>query len=140
MIDSKDRRIAVYGLAVEDGAILLARIARSEPAAGMFTLPGGGMEWGEAPRETLEREFREETGLVPVIHHPVLVRSRVWAAGEESDRPVHSMQVVFAVSASGVPRSERSGSTDHAEWVSVERLAEFPVVQLVTDALEGALP
>jgi hypothetical protein len=69
----------------------------------------------------------------------VLVRSRVWAAGQESDRPVHSLQVVFAVSVAGVPRPERSGSTDHAEWVSVERLAEFPVVPLVTDAVE-ALP
>ncbi len=136
MIDSKNRRIAVYGLAVTGASVLLARVAPAYAAAGIFTLPGGGMEWGETPRETLAREFWEETGLVPAIHQPVLVRSRVWEAGEEFDRPIHSMQVVFAVSASGSPRPETSGSTDHAAWVPLERLSSVPITPVADEAVQ----
>lgn len=49
---------------VRDGAgrILLARRA-GDPGKGLWDLPGGFMDEGEEPLETLRRELREETGL-----------------------------------------------------------------------------
>lgn len=135
MIDRLGRRIAVYGLALEGGAVLLARVAPTYPAAGMFTLPGGGMDWGETPRQALRREFEEETGLVPSIGDPILVTSRVWQADEEDGHTVHSLQIVFGAVASGPPRPERSGSTDHAEWISLADLSAVSVVPMVAEAL-----
>jgi 8-oxo-dGTP diphosphatase len=44
------------------GRILLARRA-AEPGAGLWDLPGGFMDEGEEPLETLRRELHEETGL-----------------------------------------------------------------------------
>jgi 8-oxo-dGTP diphosphatase len=44
------------------GRILLARRA-ADPGAGLWDLPGGFMDEGEEPLETLRRELREETGL-----------------------------------------------------------------------------
>jgi ADP-ribose pyrophosphatase YjhB (NUDIX family) len=52
----------VQGILERDGRILLARRAR-EPRRGLWDLPGGFLEEGEAPLEGLRREFREETGL-----------------------------------------------------------------------------
>jgi ADP-ribose pyrophosphatase YjhB (NUDIX family) len=46
----------------ERGRILLARRAH-DPGAGLWDLPGGFMDQGEEPLETLRRELREETGL-----------------------------------------------------------------------------
>jgi ADP-ribose pyrophosphatase YjhB (NUDIX family) len=46
----------------EAGRILLARRAH-DPGAGLWDLPGGFMDEGEEPLETLRRELREETGL-----------------------------------------------------------------------------
>jgi NAD+ diphosphatase len=46
----------------ESGRVLLARRAR-EPSLGLWDLPGGFVEEGEHPTDTLRRELLEETGL-----------------------------------------------------------------------------
>ena len=47
---------------VQDGRILLIKRA-VEPSKGKWSIPGGGVEWGEPLVEALKREVREETGL-----------------------------------------------------------------------------
>jgi ADP-ribose pyrophosphatase YjhB (NUDIX family) len=56
-------RLAVSAGIFRDGKILLVRRAR-EPAKGVYTFPGGRVEFGESLTEALTREIREETGLV----------------------------------------------------------------------------
>ena len=53
--------VRVYGLLEWNGAILLSR----ENIKGQLYVkfPGGGLEWGEGPRETVVREFKEEAGV-----------------------------------------------------------------------------
>lgn len=55
-------RLAVSAGIFRDGKILLVRRAR-EPAKGVYTFPGGRVEFGESLHEALAREVREETGL-----------------------------------------------------------------------------
>jgi 8-oxo-dGTP diphosphatase len=47
---------------VRDGRILLTRRA-IEPAHGLWTFPGGYVDWGESVAEAARREMREEVGL-----------------------------------------------------------------------------
>ncbi len=56
--------IGVAGAArTSDGKWILIRRADT----GRWALPGGTMEWGETIVESLEREFREETGIRGVV-------------------------------------------------------------------------
>jgi ADP-ribose pyrophosphatase YjhB (NUDIX family) len=54
--------VAVGGVAVVDGALLLVRRAK-HPQAGRWTIPGGHVEPGETLASAVEREMLEETGL-----------------------------------------------------------------------------
>ncbi|MBT0774229.1 NUDIX hydrolase [Kineosporia sp. J2-2] len=50
--------VSVKGIAFEDGKVWLRMNERQE-----WELPGGKMDAGEQPRQTAEREIREELGL-----------------------------------------------------------------------------
>jgi ADP-ribose pyrophosphatase YjhB (NUDIX family) len=70
--------LAVSAAIFRDGRVLVVRRAR-QPAAGLFTLPGGCVEAGETLNEALAREVMEETGLVIATiglagHREVVVR------------------------------------------------------------------
>lgn len=52
----------VYALAMYDDQVIRIHKGRG-PYRGKWDLPGGRIEFGESPRETLERELMEETGL-----------------------------------------------------------------------------
>ena len=55
-------QLAVSATIFRDDRILLVRRARS-PAKGVYTLPGGRVEFGESLHAALRREIDEETGL-----------------------------------------------------------------------------
>ena len=55
-------QLAVSAAIFRDGKVLLVRRARS-PSKGLYSLPGGRVEFGETLHEALAREVDEETGL-----------------------------------------------------------------------------
>jgi 8-oxo-dGTP diphosphatase len=55
-------QLAVSGAIFRDNRILLVRRARS-PAKGLYSLPGGRVEFGESLHAALHREVAEETAL-----------------------------------------------------------------------------
>lgn len=59
------RILSVLCYAIRDGHTLMMH-RRKEPNLGLWTAPGGKLEWDEAPHETVVREMHEETGLVVV--------------------------------------------------------------------------
>jgi 8-oxo-dGTP diphosphatase len=47
-----------------DGRVLLAERPAGKPMAGLWEFPGGKVEMGERPEETLIRELKEELGII----------------------------------------------------------------------------
>jgi ADP-ribose pyrophosphatase YjhB (NUDIX family) len=128
-------RLAAYGVAINDGRILLARIAPSYPLEGRWTLPGGGIDWGEHPDEALAREVHEETGLTLDSYTLAGVDSQ--ALGPLAGRPaVHAVRFIYRCVISGEPNVvEENGSVDAAEWISLDTLSEIPTVTIIERAL-----
>lgn len=58
----KIKHLGSYGLILKDNKILLIKKVGG-PYDGKLDLPGGTIEWGETPVETLIRELKEEVGI-----------------------------------------------------------------------------
>ena len=123
------QRVAAYALLVRgegpDQEVLLTRMSPRTRIPGRWTLPGGGIDHGEDPREALRREVLEETGLHVDPGEPIDVHSSHFT-GPRADGLVedyHGIHLIFA--ARLLPESrdvephvvEVDGSTDLAAWV-----------------------
>ena len=55
--------VAACALLDQDGRVLIARRPEGKAMAGLWEFPGGKVEPGERPEETVIRELREELGV-----------------------------------------------------------------------------
>jgi 8-oxo-dGTP diphosphatase len=131
------QRISAYGLIVADGSILLARIAAGYPGEGSWTLPGGGLDWGEAPQEALHRELYEETGLRGEIRTLLGIDSLRLERNRSGRRiGFHGLRIIYEVEAAGEPRvTEVDGSVAEAKWFPLGEIPQLTTVDLVETAL-----
>ena len=126
-------RLAAYAWCEDGDAVLLARIAPGYEDTGFWTLPGGGLDFGEDPADGVLREFREETGLEGRVDGLAGIFSVVLDPSEtvRGDR-LHVVGVLYRVTHTAAElRHETDGSTDRAEWIPFRRLDELPLVDLV---------
>jgi 8-oxo-dGTP diphosphatase len=136
------RRAAAYVLCRDDrGRVLLTRYAApGHPDDGKWTVPGGGMEWGESPQETAERELREETGLTVTLGPVLSVFSRWFDATETlSGEAGHLIGPVYeATSWAGELRDEFAevDTTDAAGWFALDEARALPHVELLDFVLD----
>jgi 8-oxo-dGTP diphosphatase len=134
-------RVAAYALCVdEEERVLLCRIAAGQTASGRWTLPGGGVEFGEDPADAVLRELGEETGLAGQVGPVVTVASSVlprrrWAGGED----VHNLALVYRVTiVGGRLRDKVGGSSDQCAWLSTAEAQGLPLTALAEDAVRLA--
>ena len=130
------QRVAAYAVVMRTAAdgtarVLLSRLAPKVSTDELWTLPGGGIDHGEHPRDALVREVKEETGLDALVGDTAHVYSAhvptLWREGTRLD--YQALRLVFeAWVATDAPEPrvmEVNGSTMDAAWVPV------------TDVLDG---
>ncbi|MGW2558906.1 NUDIX hydrolase [Streptomyces sp. NPDC001514] len=137
---SQELRVAAYAVCVRDGQILLARwVARD--GTKRWTLPGGGMDHGEDPLDTVVREVAEETGYEAEMTALLgldsmrVRRPRRGRVGAGSD--FHSLRIVYEGQITGGElRPEADGSTDLAAWHALDAVPGLERVALVDIGLD----
>lgn len=93
-----DPPVATVAVIVADGRVLLGRRGPDVVASGRWGLPGGFVDRGEHPEETLAREVAEETGL-SVVDATLL---DVDLDRTDPAKPV--VTIAYAVTTTGDPR------------------------------------
>ncbi|HEY7024201.1 MAG TPA: NUDIX domain-containing protein [Candidatus Limnocylindrales bacterium] len=133
-------RVAAYGLCFDDARrMLLVRIAPgyTRDADGKWTLPGGGLKFGEEPAVGAVRELEEETGYIGEIERLAFVSSIARLQAVDGLGPYHGLRIVYHMRITGGElRHEREESTDMAAWIALDELHDIQVVELVEKALE----
>ncbi|HEX5097279.1 MAG TPA: NUDIX domain-containing protein [Acidimicrobiia bacterium] len=127
------QRVAAYNVVVDEHSrVLLVRLSDITEAPGHWTLPGGGIEFGEHPEAAAIRELHEETGLRGRILELLTVDAvhRVAReAGEDFD--YHAIRIVYRTEIESADLvHEADGSTDMAEWFTFEELDEISLVPI----------
>ncbi len=138
--DRRVTRVSAYALCVEDDRILLVRIAHGYwSGAGKWTLPGGGLDFGEPPRDGALRELTEETGLTGEIEGlaDVLSWSGRWIHPRDgAEEAYHGLQIVYRTRVTGGElRDETYGSSDLARWFTREEASALELVDLATEGI-----
>jgi 8-oxo-dGTP diphosphatase len=130
--DAPHTYVGAYALCLRAGRLLLARLSPGLTDSGRWTLPGGGLNWGEAPAAGALRELAEETGLEGTITGLAGVYSRAYLrTPERPHRPVHHLGIVYTVETRGdALRYEIGGSTDLCAWLPLTDLPSLPLVPL----------
>ncbi|MEM8486549.1 MAG: NUDIX hydrolase [Bacteroidota bacterium] len=132
-------RVAAYGLVHNDDKILLCRLSDQIPKhAGKWSLPGGGIEFGEDPAKAMIREVHEETGLTV---RPIKLAGIDSRHIDRNDQALHLIRIIyFAQNLGGVLTNEVDGSTDLCKWCSIEEANALPLVDLTIAGLGLAFP
>lgn len=132
-------RVAAYGLIVNKGRIILCRISEEVPSnVGEWTLPGGGIKFGEDPEAAVVREVFEETGLHVKVDDLVSVTS---TNVEQPDRVVHAIRVLYRLTVLGGELTfEVGGTTDLCAWLTPDEARVLPLIGLARLGLELAFP
>lgn len=116
------QRPAAYAIALSDRGVLATQFSNITGVNGQWGLPGGGIEPGEAPDDTVLRESIEESG--QDLQAPMLIdiQSDHWV-GESPSGQLEDFHAVRLIYAAACPEptdpvvNDVGGTTAAAQWV-----------------------
>lgn len=125
-------QLAVSAAIFRDGNILLVRRARS-PAKGLYSLPGGRVEFGETLHAAVHREVAEETALKIEIVDLAGWREVV----PETPGDGHYLIMSFAARwTSGEP--DLNDELDDYRWLAPDALGDLQVTPGLPEIIQSA--
>ena len=134
----KTRHLGVYGLIIENNKILLVKKSRGA-YTGKLDLPGGSIEHGEKPVETLKRELLDETNC-NIKECKLLDANSVvveWIHHEQLES-MHHIGIIYDVIIENHNIKKEADGQDSlgANWYNIDDLSSDIISPLTTLALK----
>jgi 8-oxo-dGTP diphosphatase len=131
------RRIAAYAICHKpDNEVLLVRASARSGTPGVWSLPGGAVDHGEHPNDTVVRETAAETGLSVAVEDLVDVHADLRSLPHRGVT-IHTDRLIYRVRVRGGSLIDRVGQpTDLARWVGPAEAAELPLRPFTARALD----
>jgi len=133
-------RVGAYAICLDEtGRILLCRIAPTVKPGEFWTLPGGGVDFGERPAAAVLRELTEESGYEGEIIELADVSDRLFPGPIDGlEGRMHAIRIVYRVRITGgTLRDEVDGSTDTCVWFTPQVAARLHLAELARRALRS---
>lgn len=130
------QRLAAYALIVDgQGRVLLTRQPDGRGRLGPWILPGGGVEHGEHPEQTMIREVHEETGQ-RVLAGPLRdVVSDLTTVGRRR-RVLHNIRLIYqAAVVSPDPDGPGAVLSENARWLPAPEWQALPLAPFTAGML-----
>lgn len=128
-------RLAASLACFRDGKVLIARRGKA-PSRGLWSLPGGGVEFGETTQEAAVRELLEETGVSARI---VGLAEVVEAISRDEIGEPSAHAVIFAYAglwAKGEPAT--SEEAESIAWISPDEISAYEITEGLARVLARA--
>jgi 8-oxo-dGTP diphosphatase len=138
--ERKRQRLAAYGVCRDsDGRLLLARASPVLTVRGRWFLPGGGVQHGEDPPDSLRREMKEESGLAVEVGPLLDVLSDVRTVPPDGVN-LHTVRLIYGIDGwQGELRPETRGTTDAVAWFTPDEVRTLPLASYVTTVVDRLL-
>lgn len=122
------QRLAAYAIVLSDRGILATQFSAKTAVPGMWGLPGGGIDPGEAAAQAVVREVDEETGQLLEISHLLDLQTDHWIGRSPTGlvEDFHAVRIIFA-GRCAVPLApvvnDVGGTTAAAAWIPLHQWA-----------------
>ncbi|RKD32713.1 NUDIX domain-containing protein [Thermohalobacter berrensis] len=122
-------RVLTKALILDNDKILLLKRKQGSFGGGLWDIPGGKLEFGESPKESLIREVYEETSLKVDIHEPIRVSSGI---NEERNKQYITIVYLCTYKSGKVTLSK-----EHSDyiWVKLSDIEKFDKIYYVNEAV-----
>lgn len=130
-------RVAIYGVLIENGKVLLTDT--TVPSGIITNFPGGGLELGEAPLEAVAREFKEETNIEVAVGDLLFCSQRFQQNPEYPDEQLmHIYYRVRRVSGEVVDRGNNDDVVS-VRWTAPAEILARRILQVDMEFVESAV-
>jgi 8-oxo-dGTP pyrophosphatase MutT (NUDIX family) len=122
------QRLAAYGIVLSDRGILGTEFSDRTAVPGLWGLPGGGIDPGENPSQTVIREVLEETGQRIHLSHLLDIQTDHWIGRAPNGviEDFHAVRIIYAATSADPVEpfvQDIGGTTAATAWI---RLSEWP--------------
>jgi ADP-ribose pyrophosphatase YjhB (NUDIX family) len=117
-MENRQTRLGVFAVIDDGDRLLLVH----QVASGRWSLPGGGVHFGEPPESALRREVEEEVGLEVISSKLLGVHDNVYDPGDGVLR--HGVRLLYHARTEGFPALRSPQEIDEARFFTLDALPD----------------